>query len=173
MRQSSSCSMSKRSSTRQSSRDGDEDGDGDMDRWIVVRTMRMHFLKKFCPDVQIRNQNTVAWIDANRDPFSHRLRCEINSGTVVGTSVDALALFTYFNLPQTVSLPTFAPQRVSDTHIHPSLFFVTISKHNIRSSARYMFLSNNPASLPAPCIASPLKYDASGPLPSGPFWSAR
>ena len=56
------------------------------------------FRKKFCPDVQILKKNTVAWMEANKEPFNHRRRCEINSGTVVGTSVAAFALLTYFNL---------------------------------------------------------------------------
>lgn len=54
--------------------------------------------KKFCPDVHILKKKTVAWIEANKEPFNQRRRWEINSGTVVGTSVAALALFTYLRL---------------------------------------------------------------------------
>ena len=35
-----------------------------------------------------------------------------------------------------------------------------------------MFLSKIPALAPGLCIFSPRKYELSGPLPSGPFWSA-
>lgn len=46
-------------------------------------------------------------------------------------------------------------------HVQVSFFFVAISKHKFRSSARYMSFSNNPAPLPfplRPCIVSPLKF---------------
>ncbi len=36
---------------------------------------------KFCPDVNILQKNTVAWIEANNEPFNQRRRCEMNSGT--------------------------------------------------------------------------------------------
>src|SRR5258705_6006866 len=96
------------------------------------------FLRNPCPLVQILYQNTVACMLASSEPSSHLLLWEINSGTVVGTSVEALADLTYLR-------------------VHASFFFVTISKQRIRSSARYMFLSNKPASVVPPCIASPLK----------------
>jgi hypothetical protein len=65
---------------------------------------------------------TVKNLFAERDIVTYRRRCEMNSGTVVGTSVDALALLTYFK-------------------VQASRFLVTISKQRIRSSARYMLRS--------------------------------
>jgi len=109
--------------------------------------------KMFCPDVQIRNQKTVAWIEANREPFNQRRRWEINSGTfenvepqmtletrvltVVGTSVDALADLTYLRLHRKSKGDT--SQDMDKTHVQASRFLVTISKQRMRSSARYMF----------------------------------
>lgn len=48
-------------------------------------TWRAIFLKKFWPDVQIRKKNTVAWTEANREPFNQRRRCEMNSATFRGS----------------------------------------------------------------------------------------
>lgn len=83
---------------------------------------RTIFRKKFCPDVQILKKNTVAWMEANKEPFNHRRRCEINSGTVVGTSVEALALLTYFKLR---SVGKYATSGVkSQQNLHPALLFL-------------------------------------------------
>lgn len=50
--------------------------------------------KKLCPEVHILPKKTVAWIAAKSDPLSQRRRWEMNSATVVGTSVEAFALLT-------------------------------------------------------------------------------
>lgn len=45
------------------------------------QTWRRNMRKIFWPDVQIRQKKIVAWTDANKEPFNHRRRCEMNSGT--------------------------------------------------------------------------------------------
>lgn len=62
----------------------------------------------------------------------------MNSGMVVETMVVALADLTCLS-------------------VHALSLFVTISKERIRSSARPIFLSKNPASAVAPCEVLPLK----------------
>jgi glutaredoxin len=95
--------------------------------------------------------------------------------TVVGTSVTALADFTYFRLKICRGQPRDLDQGPTTTYTHASRFFVTISKHRIRSyegrqirpessrtehkpSARYMFrVFRLAAWAPLPCIVSPCK----------------
>lgn len=58
-------------------------------------------------------------MEAKRDPLSHRRRWLMNSGTRLGTSVEALAALTYASR-------------------QPLFFLVAISKQRILSSARYL-----------------------------------
>ena len=151
----------------------------------------------WCPD-PIEEDRRMEWSEKGaiqpsatlRDKFGNLERCKQHFSigysllTVVGTSVEALALLTYLRLLNAMRVTHNIGCNV--TYIQPSRFLVTISKQRIRSSAKYMLRSgiyvnrtrnqreyiipNSPAPpAPPPCMASPLKYEARGPLPLGPF----
>lgn len=59
--------------------------------------MRVTFRLKLCPDCIICPTCATAYTAAKNEPFSHRRRWLINSGSASGTSVSPMAPFTYFN----------------------------------------------------------------------------
>ena len=61
----------------------------------TVWTRRTNLRPMLCPDSRIWPEWAIAYVAAKNDPFSHRRRWLINSGSASGTSVSPMALFTY------------------------------------------------------------------------------
>jgi hypothetical protein len=106
---------------------------------------------------------------------------------VPGTSVEALALLTYFKLFHYWS-ESYSLLVLISRNPHPALAFLRNNfeaKNTILGEVHISLfvkeyqhicfrifdedVPNRPAPLPLPCIVSPLKYEARGPFPSGPF----
>lgn len=64
----------------------------------TVSTISTIFRVVLCPERSICPTWAMAYVAAKKEPFSHRLRWEMNSGNESGTSVSPTAPLTYFRI---------------------------------------------------------------------------